>query len=316
MSLYQDVRPGTWDEVVGNAAAVGMLRGAAESEDRPHAYLLHGPSGCGKTTLARVLARSLGVEPVPEGSANYMEVNGSNNRGIEDMRRIVRDSMYEPIIGGNRVVVIDECHMATRDAQNCLLKPLEDSPPWQYYVLCTTEPQKLLRTIRNRCAQAEVVPLDEEELLEVLIRAVGAGGMDDPGDDVLVAMADRAAGCPRSALTMLEQARGLPPEQALEAAKSFRTKEKATIDVCRLIAKGSRWSEVAAAYNGLDEKQPETVRRTMLGYLGKCLAGARKPADAVLFAAMIEELAEPTYNSGEAGLLAGMFRASQVGKGD
>ena len=316
MSLYQQVRPQTLDGIRGQPEAVTILRNALKSPDRPHAFLMHGPSGCGKTTMARIVARELGCDVEVEGSADYTEQNASNNRGIDDIRNIVKDVRYPPIGGGNRVIVLDEVHALTKDAQNCLLKPLEDSPPYQYYVLCTTEPQKLLKTIRTRCVHVPVKLLSGDDVFDLLVEAIKAHGLADPGDAVLDAVTSKAEGCPRSALTMLEQCLGLREAEALTAVQNFRTRERQAIDVCRLLVAGKQWADIAAAYNGIEEKDPEGVRRMLLGYLRSCLLKSRKPADAARMAGMIEELASHTYDSGEAGLLAMMWNAARVGKGD
>ncbi len=315
MSLYQQVRPNTLDDVRGQPEAVTILRNALAAKDRPHAYLMHGPSGCGKTTLARILARGLGCEVEAGGSADYIEVNASDNRGIDDMRRLVKDSRYPPIGGGNRVIVIDECHQTTKDAANCILKPLEDCPPYQYYVLCTTEPQKLLQTIRTRCVHVPVKPLAEDDVFGLLVDTVERHKLADPGDAVLDAISRRADGCPRSAVVMLEQCLGLGEKEALVAVQNFKRREAQAIDLCRALIAGKPWQDLAAAYNGLEEREPETVRRMLLGYLRSCLLKSRKPSDAARLAGMIEELSGHTYDSGEAGLLAMLWNAARIGKG-
>ena len=314
MSLYQTVRPKSLDGIVGQPEAVTILRRALAAEDRPHTYLLHGPSGCGKTTAARIMALELGCEAEAEGSVDYNEVNASDNRGIDDMRRLIRDARFPPIGGGNRVVVIDEVHQATRDAANCLLKPLEDYPPYQYYILCTTEPQKLLQTIRTRCTQVPFKLLSEDDVFDLLVATVKAHGLADPGDAVLDAVSRKAAGCPRSALTMLEQCLGLSEASALTAVSNYRTHERQSIDLCRLLIRGATWADIAMAYGGMEEKEPETVRRMLLGYLKSCLLKARKPAEAARIAGMVEELAGATYDGGEAALLAMLWNASRMGK--
>ena len=316
MSLCQQVRPKSLDGLVGQPEAVTILGRALAAEDRPHAYLLHGPSGCGKTTAARIIALELGCDVEPDGSADYLELNASNNRGIDDARRIVKDVRFPPIGGGNRVIVLDEVHQMTKDAQNCLLKPLEDYPPYQYYVLCTTEPQKILKTVRTRCTHVPIKTLRDDDVFDLLVDTVKAHGLADPGDDVLDAIARKAEGTPRSGLTMLEQCLGLGEAEALTAVSNFRTHERQAIDLCRLLVQGKLWVDIATAYNGLEERDSESIRRMALGYFKSCLLKARKPAEAARCVSLIEELSEATYNSGEAQLLAMMWRASRVGKGD
>lgn len=317
MSLYQEARPAVFKDVVGNKEAIAVLTAALAKEKRPHAFLFHGKSGCGKTTLARIVARELGCDVDVNGSTDYVEVNASNTRGIDDVRRLVADTMYPPITGGVRVTVVDECHALTKDAQNCILKPLEDTPTYQYWCLCTTEPNKLLKTILTRCTHIEVKGLTEDDVFNLLVHTVQRFLPDqDPGDDVLNAIAARADGCPRTALTMLENAKGLKPEDAMAAVKNFQTKETQAFDLCRAMADSKPWSTVASIYNGLEDTDPEGLRRMLLGYLKSCLLKSKDQAAARRFAGMIEELSKNTFDSGEAGLLAQMWNATRVAKGD
>ena len=310
MSLYQAVRPEKFADIVGNRAAVSILANAVAAEDdRPHAFLFHGPSGCGKTTLARILARELGCDVRPEGSANFQEFNAAEARGIDVVRSIIADSQYEPLIGGNRLVLIDEAHRLTGDAASALLKPLEDTPPYQYYALCTTEPHKILKTIHTRCVSVEVKPLSEDDLVEVLDGAAKRAGMDELPDAVLDAIVRKSDSCPRSALTMMEQTRGLTEDAALKAVQAYRSSEAQAIDVCRALVQGKGWSSLLAAYNGVEDKEPEAMRRCLLGYLRSCMMKTKAGAEAGRFAHMIEELADNTFDCGEAGLLAMVYRA-------
>jgi len=306
MGLYQRVRPKTFDEVFGNEAAVAALRRAVSSERRAHAYLLSGPSGCGKTTLARIAAREFGCAEM-----NIHEINAASSRGIDMARELERRTLSAPLGGGNRAIILDEAHSLTRDASNALLKVLEDIPDWCYYFLCTTEPAKLLPTIRTRCEPIEVRPLSEEQLLELLVSVIERGEASDPGDDVLDEIATNANGCPRRALVLLEQVDGLPEDQALKLVRSYEASEREVIDLCRAVLKG-QWQEAVKVFKGLPDRDPEKIRRAILGYLRGALLKARKTADAILLVEKIEELTEPTYDSGEAGLLAMIFRACRV----
>jgi len=316
MSLYQTVRPEKLDHVVGQLEAVTILRNAIAAKDRQHAYLFHGPSGCGKTTMARIFARELGCDVQADGSIDYEEINAANKRGIDDMRQIVADSKYPPMSGGVKVITIDEFHRATKDAQSCLLKPTEDTPAHQYYCLCTTEPNGILPAIRNRCLHIPVKPLSADDVFDMLADTIKRHTLADPGDAVLDGIAERADGCPRSALNMLEQCLGLPEKEALSAISNFRSKEQAAFGLCQMLVRGMDWNKIAPAYNELEEKDPEGVRRMLLGYLKSCLLKSKKPGEAARFVGMVEELSDNTYDSGEAKLLSMMWRAAKVGKGE
>lgn len=301
--LYQTARPKTLDEMNGNPAAKAAIANALASADRPHSYLLAGPSGCGKTTLARIMADGLGCV------GGYMvELNAADRRGIEDIRAVLRDSSCAPFGGSSRVFIIDECHMLTKEAQNAVLKALEDTPPYQYYILCSTDPQKLLPTIRTRCARVDLLPLSEGDMIDMLLSSVERAGVACPADAVLAAIATAADGSSRQALVMLEQAVGLPEDKALEVIHKHDAVQKELIELCRAVVNRRSWQEVIGIYKALAEKDPEAVRRCLLGYLRSCLMGNGGNR----FCAMIEALAAPTYDGGEPLLIAMLWRAWSV----
>ena len=312
MSLYQNVRPDTLDGVAGNKPAVAILRNALAAADPPHVFLFSGPSGCGKTTMARIMARGLGCDVRTGGSMDYVEYNASEMRGIDVVRQIIQDSQFEPMTGNRRCILIDECHALTKDAMNAFLKPLEDYPKYQFYLLCTTDPGKLLKTILTRCVHVAVQPLSEDVLYNLLIDAEERAGLPQTAESVLEAIVRRAAGCPRSALNMLEQQSGMAEDQAIKCVDAFRTSEEQVIDLCRMLVAGKPWGQLAALYAKVEDKDPEGVRRAMLGYLKSCLLKSATADKAGRFARMIEELSGDTFASGEAGLLAMLYRATEV----
>ncbi len=309
--LYQTVRPKTLDEFIGNKSAVAALKKAvkADSANRAHCYLFKGPSGCGKTTLARIMAAEFGCKDF-----DIVEKNAASERGIDMARDLQRYAEAAPFSGGGRAVILDEVHALTKDAQNALLKTFEDIPEFAYYFLCSTNPNKLLETIRTRCEHIEVNKLSEEDIADLLINAEEVSGIEDPGLPVLEAIIDNAEGCPRIALVLLEKQNGLPVKEAIEAVQSYTMTEKGVIDICKQIVGNGTWTQIAATYNklGLADRDPEKVRRSILGYLRSCLLRS-KGSEAEKFASMIEELTDHTYDSGEAGLVCMLFRASRIG---
>ena len=304
--LPQRIRPYTLDEFVGNANAVKTLRSLAASDDPPHCFLFSGPSGCGKTTLARISARNFGAVE----SVSLVEINAASERGIDIARDLGRFSESPPLVGGSWGIIIDEAHQLTKDAQSCLLKTLEDTPKFTFFFLCTTEPARLLPTISTRCQKIEVFKLDADDLLDVCLRGIEVGGVLIPNEEVLDAIVENADGCPREALNMLEKQNGFEKEEALEIVASHRTSEKVLIDLCRTVIQGT-WREVVKTYAEINDKNTEGIRYCLLGYLKSCLLKAKVPNEASKWASMIEELTEPTYSSGEPGLIAMMFRANE-----
>ena len=308
--LYQKVRPNSLSEVIGNEVAVKAVENFLKNKEKPHTILFRGPSGCGKTTLARILALELGCEP-----SNIIEKNAAQDRGIEMARAVESLTQNRPIIGDVRVIIYDEAHMLTREAQNGLLKVFEDTPQWQYHILCSTDPNKIIKTLLNRCLQIEVNPLGREEIIDLLVDAFERAGLESISMVVCREIAKKVDGCPREALMLLEKQNGMAEDDALDAINSYRSAEATVIDLCRLIANQKRWSEITKTFKLLKDVDVETIRYGMLGYLASCLEGSSSVDDARKYALMIHELKESTFYSQRAGLLSQIYFALTESKG-
>ena len=305
--LYQQIRPTKLSEFIGNESAKISLKRAFESEDRPHVFLLGGPSGCGKTTLARIASAELGAEDF-----GIVEINAASKRGIDMARELEKYARTSPMGGGARAVILDEAHALTKDAQSALLKVLEDVPEYAFYFLCTTEPHRLIKTIRTRCCKVDVNKLNDEDIAKLVDDVVERAHLENPGDEVVDAIIENADGSPREALMFLEQQDGLSEKEALTVVQSRQTVKKEMLDLCRAVVRGS-WKEVVNTYKRLEDKEPEKVRRAVLGYLKSCLMKAN-PNEAGRFADMMEELVSNTYDSGEPAVALMIFRANRCKK--
>ena len=288
MSLYHKYRPQTFEEITGNKATVESLQSCLNSQDRPHSILFYGPTGCGKTTLARIVANYLGVK-----GRDFREVDTADFRGIETVREIRRNSTFQPVEGSCRVWVLDEVHKLSNDAMNALLKALEDSPTNTYYILCTTDPQKLISTIKGRCSQFQVSPLGEKETIK-LLRKVAKEEDDKLEQEVRGQIAQDSQGHPRDALQILDQVLGVEPDKRLEMAKKSVEVQNQSIELCRALIQGAGWKKVSNILQGLKNEEPESVRRAVLGYCSSILLKEDNPQAG----AVMEEFVDNFYDSG------------------
>jgi DNA polymerase-3 subunit gamma/tau len=194
MSLYQEVRPDNFKDIVGNSEVVGafvsMLRQPAEAQ--PHAILLKGPSGCGKTTIARILAKEFGAS-----LDAIFELNAANTSGVATIRSVAENAPLLNFGGGPKVYIFDECHEFSGKAQECLLKVIEDNPSHCYFIFCTTDAESLILTIRNRCAEYTVRLLQNEDIRQVLVRACEKKGWE-VSSDIVEALVQTSDGSPRA----------------------------------------------------------------------------------------------------------------------
>lgn len=292
--LYLKYRPSSFDDMLGNQEVVEILRKQlSQKQSMPKSILLHGPTGCGKTTLARIIATELGAQ-----GSDIREIDSADFRGIDTVREIRKQSAYKPLEGPYRIWILDECHKMTSDAQTALLKALEDTPSHVFYILCTTEPQKLLPTIRGRCAQYQVRTLTEKEMKRLLRRVVTAEN-ETLDKEVYEQIIQDSMGHPRNALQILSQVLAVDGSKRLKVAKKAAETQSKTIELCRALVRKEPWYIVAGILNGLKGEDPESIRRAVLGYCQAILLG-KNPDLSV--AEIMQEFIEPFYNSGFPGL--------------
>ena len=167
MSLYQEFRPKTFEDVAGQDAAVEYLRNIVKKSNAgevvPHAYVFFGGHGIGKTTLARIFAKELGSD-----QSDIYELDAASTRGIDGAREII-DGMYTlPLLSKYKVYILDEAHQLTKEASSAFLKSFEEPPAHVIFILCTTHAEKLLPTVRSRCQMIELKVPNVEQLSERL----------------------------------------------------------------------------------------------------------------------------------------------------
>jgi DNA polymerase III gamma/tau subunit len=301
MSLYQKYRPQTLDEVQGNDQVIDQLKSMfTDLSKGPHAFLLHGPTGCGKTTVGRIIAKEVGCVGV-----DYKEINTADFRGIDMAREVIRNAHLLPIEGDSRVWLIDECHKLTNEAQNALLKILEDTPRHVYFILCTTDPWLLLKTIKGRCVQLQMNPLDDRQMYQ-LLRSVVKGEGKKITQSVYDQIIQESFGLPRNAIQILESVLSVPIEKQMEAARQATEVKSESIELCRALVGATPWKKVSNILEGLKDEDAEGIRRHILAY---CQSIILKGGDKAGIASdIIMEFWEPLYNIGFPGLVGVCYR--------
>jgi DNA polymerase-3 subunit gamma/tau len=294
MSLYQKYRPDSLDQVKGNAEIIQTLKNMlSKPESCPHAFLLTGPTGCGKTTLGRIIAKELGCI-----GSDYREIDSADFRGIDTVREVRRNSQYKGAEGSTRVWLIDECHSMTKDAQEALLKILEDTPAHVYFILCTTEPQKLKETLKGRCSLFQVTTLSESQLFGLLRRIV-RDEQETLEKEIYDTIIQESLGHPRNAIQILEQVLNTPIDQRKEIAIKSAAEIVQSIELCRALIRNAAWKEISSILTGLKDQEPEEIRRQVLGYCQAILLKSDNP----LCGLIMEMFIEPFYNTGFPGLV-------------
>jgi DNA polymerase III subunit gamma/tau len=220
LSLYRTWRPLTFAELVGQDAVVRTLTAAIESGKLAHAYLFSGPRGSGKTSAAKILARCIncvnGPTAVPDNTCencramlagtalDVLEIDAASNRGIDEIRALREAVKFAPATMRMKIYIIDEAHMLTKEGANAFLKTLEEPPAHAVFILSTTEPERLPVTILSRCQRYAFRRIAVPVMIEKMEQIARAERIA-VDEEALAAIAYRADGGLRDALTMLEQ---------------------------------------------------------------------------------------------------------------
>jgi len=258
--LYNKYRPQNLDELYGNTVTIKALQKAIKNGS--HTFLFSGPTGSGKTTTARIVASLVHcTEP--------HEINAANTRGIDDVRAILDDIQRGAgFLEESRVWIMDEAQQLTTDAANALLKVLEEPPEDLYFIICTTEPSKLLKTIRSRCVEFSFELLKDKDMLALLQDICQLEGYTI-SVEVLNTIIRIAEGHARKALTLLQAVSGLETQELQEQyldTCGLGEDDVGFFELTQALYKETLWTTIIAGLNEMKTKNPEGFRKVIMAY--------------------------------------------------
>jgi DNA polymerase-3 subunit gamma/tau len=299
-SLDKRYRPKTLKRIVGNTELVRALKTFfAHPDSFPATILLQGPSGCGKTTLARIIAKMLKV-----GKGNVYELNIGTQRKIDDARAILENLRYSPMHGKGKVIVLNECHKANNEFQNVMLETLEEPPPNVYFILCTTNPEKLLSTIKTRSTIMTVEKLDHDEITKVVKYVIKREKATNIPSGIVRKIATASQGSPRSALVILNSIIYLASTKSMKKMiANYNPMEDPKLnEFCQALLKGTGYKALMKMVKDL-EGDAEDIRYKVLDYMSKVLISR----DNAVAAMVINNFYDSFQYVGKAGLVLAVY---------
>ncbi len=261
---------------------------------------------CGKTTLARIVKDELGCDVM-----DFKEYNSSNTRGIDTIRKLQEKASLYPRNGEIKVYLLDEIHMATKEAMNALLKLLEDPPAYVYFFLCTTNPEKLIRPIHSRCTTIKVTPVSSKKMIpfikEILYEEIGETEALAFDKDVIKTIADNSNGACRDALKLLDMVIDMDDfDDMLDVIEQGVTQEGDLKTLCDLLkTPRSTWKDYSAFLKTFTG-EPEGLRKGVLAWFSSMLLSDGNQGTAEI----MEAFEGNYYDTGKAGLILSCFQVS------
>lgn len=264
--IYKRYRPKTFGQLVGSNASIDSLKKKLKKGKVPHSTLFVGDSGCGKTSTARILADQLGAK-----ESDICEINSAHFKGIDSIRQIRQDMQRAPF-GKCRVWILNEVHQYSVPVQDAMLEMLEDTPKHVYFMLTTTNGQKLQEPFKNRCTVVVMKKIKEGDMKK-LIRDICRKEKKKLKSDVVEALIEKADGTPRKALVILDTILHLKTKaKQIEVIQRQDIKDQVDFLANGLIFKywDLKWPAVQKMIEAIEE-EGESIRYMMVAYCNKIL---------------------------------------------
>lgn len=261
-NLIIELRPTDFSQVIGNKEVIAALKSQLDSGRVPTAFLLSGNSGHGKTSIAEILAREVQGADFT-GTPEVRRLNAADTNGVDDMRELVSRTDYLPMIGKYRVIIIDEAQQLTTQAQNVLLIPMENVNSPTIFIICTTDPQKLLPALKGRCTSYQLKGLTRTEREELVIKSLDTLHSFEDQNLLLSAMDSVGMVSPRDVVNATEKyANGLSADicvQNIEADSELTT-------LCSAVMSG-KWISVSPLLKSIKPSQSKDLRNLLSSYM-------------------------------------------------
>jgi len=251
-TLAVKYRPKTWDEVSEQSSTKIILQQQLESGEVKNAYLFCGPAGCGKTTCARIFAHDIN-----KGEGNPIELDAASNNGVDDVRNIIQQAKTKSINSEYKIFIIDECHALSNSAWQAMLKIIEEPPAKSIFIFCTTDPQKIPKTILSRVQRYDFQRLSQIGVIDRLAYIYKQENLPD-GKEVVEALefiARLADGGMRDAITLLDKCLAYHPKLTLKHV----TEALGTADYSTMF----ELTDCLLGYDGMGSKEAIEIIETL-----------------------------------------------------
>lgn len=289
-ALTDIFRPSTYDEVIGQQHVINSLR-SFKKGTLPHAFLFSGGTGLGKTTIARIVAGEVDCD-----LKNLIEIDGATYTGVDIIKSLCKGLKY-PAHGKNPIkfVIIDECHRISPQSFDSLLKIIEEPPKHLYFAFCTTNLNKIPKTIQTRCTHYHLKDVNQDDLFELL--EFISQDQDINLDDICLRIIIKVSyGSPRRAVNFLNKCRNCKSLKEVKEILEQPEDDGQVIELCREIIKGADWNKIITIIKSFEGKDYESVRINICNYLNVCILKARSGEQACKLLGILESFSTPVYS--------------------